>query len=129
MAHMLARPAVGHPGLTNDFHEKEATPYALLARSKQDSSESDVFKANEHCHREITQQLLLGDNGLLKLDGGGSVPAASRVESLVQQFILATDPATQSAFIRRLDERMTEGLDWNSPDDRLLVSCISFPVS
>eukprot|EP00976_Prorocentrum_cordatum_P108359 1194827-Prorocentrum_minimum.AAC.2 len=127
MAH-LVRPAVGHPGLTNDFHEKEATPYetyAVLAKSNQDSgSKTDAFKANEHCHREIAQKLLLGSNGLLKLDGDGSVPAASRVESLVQQLIFATDTATQPAFFKRFDERMTEGLDWNSPDDRMLVRCI-----
>eukprot|EP00976_Prorocentrum_cordatum_P089107 1187607-Prorocentrum_minimum.AAC.2 len=119
----LARPAVGHPGLTNDFHEKEATPYAVLARSKHVGSSSNAFKANEHCHREITQQLLLGENGLLKLDGDVSVPSASRVESLVQHLILATDPSTQGAFLKRLDDRMTEGLDWNSPDDRVLHRC------
>uniref|UniRef100_A0A7S0N3R3 Phosphodiesterase n=1 Tax=Pyramimonas obovata TaxID=1411642 RepID=A0A7S0N3R3_9CHLO len=113
---------VGHPGLTNDFHERKETPYAVLAKSKQDSSDKLSFKPNEYCHCEISQRLLLGDDGLLPR---GHFPEELRTEvgRLVQQLIFATDPTTQNSFLGVLDKRMEEGLDMNSklPEDRLLV--------
>lgn len=113
---------VGHPGLTNEFHIKEATSFAELAKSKQDSS--DLKNPNEFCHSDITRRLLLCDAGLLP-HGRFSEATRSQVDTLVQQLISATDPATQPAFLKRLDARLAkgEGLDVHSiaPDDRSLL--------
>eukprot|EP00959_Pyramimonas_sp_CCMP1952_P452389 9466490-Pyramimonas_sp.AAC.1 len=65
VAALLHDGELGHPGLTNDFHEREATPYAVLARSNPNSNDPVAINHNECCHCEIMQMMLFGDDGLL----------------------------------------------------------------
>lgn len=113
---------VGHPGLSNDFHKKNTTPYAVLAKPIEDTCDTLASHPNEYYHCEIMQNLLLGEDGLLP-HGQFSEELRCEVGRLVQQLIFATDPATQKSFLARLDKQIEEGLDIYStnPDDRLLA--------
>uniref|UniRef100_A0A7S0QNP2 Phosphodiesterase n=1 Tax=Pyramimonas obovata TaxID=1411642 RepID=A0A7S0QNP2_9CHLO len=116
---------VGHPGLTNDFHIREATPFAKFASFKQNSSDVNTCAhPNEVWHGDITRRLLLSDDGLLP-SSHFSEETRAKVDRLVQQLISATDPSTQPDFLKSLDARLRQGdclaTDSTAPDDRLLI--------
>ena len=120
---------MGHSGLTNAFHDQDATPHHVLAKA--DPNQANI-KANEYYHLTIARELLLDDaTGLLSKPHHGDELRAE-VDSLVETLIRATDPATQSNYLRVLHARLAAeeplNVDSANQEDRKLVRNDSLPT-
>ena len=113
---------MGHAGLTNAFHDHDATPYHVLAKA--DPNQANI-NANEYYHLTLARKVLLDDATGLLSKAQYDDELRAEVDSLVETLIHATDPATQSNYLRVLHARLAAeeplNADCMSPEDRRLV--------